>query len=55
MINYAIIDKPSGTILLSDMSIREEAREALQLFKSFGFKAAIQKSVYELKAVSNVR
>lgn len=55
MINYAIIDKPSGTILLSDMSVREEAREALQLFKSFGFKAIIQKSVYELKAKVNVR
>lgn len=55
MINYAIIDKPSGTILLSDMSIREEAREALRLFKSFGFKAIIQKSVYELKAIVNVR
>ena len=55
MINYAIIDKPTGVTLLADMSIREEAREALQLFKSFGFKAIIQKSVYELKATVNVR
>lgn len=55
MTSYTIIDKPTGVTLLSDMSIREEAREALRLFKSFGFKAAIQKSVYELKAVINVR